>query len=541
MTEKTVLILGAGLMQGPAIRAAKKLGFAAAVVDADSGAPCAAEADFFSAIDLKDTAGILDYARRLQAEHGLCAIFTAGTDFSASVSYAAERLGLPCHSYEAALNASVKDRMRGCFERAAVPSPHFISLHGDAEIPDEAQLPLVVKPVDNMGARGCRLARNWDELHAAVAAARWYSRSATVIIEDYMEGAEFSIDALVYGGTMTITGFADRHIRFPPYFIEMGHTLPSAIDEKAKRALIAVFALGVKALGLTHGAAKADIKMTPAGPAVGEIAARLSGGYMSGWTFPYASGLDLTEQGILIAAGMRPDRLEALRIPIPFEPPTSCSGQEQPFELFEIPCAAVSAERAWISIPGKIRNIEGVPDAEAAPDIRNVFLRPAIRVGGAVDFPRNNVEKCGNLIACASSNASAAERAEDAVRKIFMRLEPNNARTEDFLAGRALQDEAGFPPYAFAAYDELGSVDLSGEIGENEGVLASASAALLPLLNRPDRDWTYATARAVAERFDAEYKNHPALPKERFWRALFRGGLQAAVYVADSAAERERK
>lgn len=540
MTEKTVLILGAGLMQEPAIQAAKNLGFAAAVVDADAGAPCAGAADFFSAIDLKDKDGILEYARRLQTERSLCAVFTAGTDFSASVSYVAEKLSLPCHSYEAALNASVKDRMRGCFECAAVPSPHFISLRGDAAIPDDLQLPLVVKPVDNMGARGCRLARNRDELYAAVAAARRYSRSATVIIEDYMEGREFSIDALVYNGAMTITGFADRHIRFPPYFIETGHTLPSAVSEDERRALIAVFALGVKALGLTTGAAKADIKLTPSGPAIGEIAARLSGGYMSGWTFPYASGLNLTEQGILIAAGMRPERLEAMRVPIPFEPPASCCGREKPFELFEIPCAAVSAERAWISIPGKIRSIEGISEAEMAPDVRHVFLRPAVKAGSDVDFPRNNVEKCGNVIASSASNA-AVERAEDAVRKVFLRLEPNNERTEAFLAGRQLQDEAGFPPYAFAAYEALDAIDLSGEIGENQSAIASAPDAVLHLLREPSRDWTYSTALAAAERFDAEYKNHPALPKERFWRALFRGGFQAAAYVADSALKLERK
>ena len=50
-------------------------------------------------------------------------------------------------------------------------------------------------------------------------------------MEEYMEGPEFSIDALVYDGTMTITGFADRHIFFPPYFIEMGHTMPTRISK----------------------------------------------------------------------------------------------------------------------------------------------------------------------------------------------------------------------------------------------------------------------------------------------------------------------
>ena len=146
--------------------------------------------------------------------------------------------------------------------------------------------------------------RDFSEAVTSVAAAAENSRSDTVIIEEYMEGPEFSIDALVYDGTFTVTGFAVRHIKYPPYFIEIGHTMPCQIDEKMHNQLISVFALGAKALELTCGAAKADIKFTKNGPMIGEIAARLSGGYMSGWTFPYASDLNLTKQGILIAAGM---------------------------------------------------------------------------------------------------------------------------------------------------------------------------------------------------------------------------------------------
>ena len=61
------------------------------------------------------------------------------------------------------------------------------------------------------------------------------------ILEEYMDGPEFSIDSLVYNGTITITGFADRHIYYPPYFIEMGHTLPSAVSEEQKSILFEEF------------------------------------------------------------------------------------------------------------------------------------------------------------------------------------------------------------------------------------------------------------------------------------------------------------
>ena len=80
MTEKqnTVLILGAGLMQRPAIQFAKKNGFYTVVVDANSKAVCVNEADRFEPVDLKDKEGLLALAKTLD---NLVAVFTAGTDF----------------------------------------------------------------------------------------------------------------------------------------------------------------------------------------------------------------------------------------------------------------------------------------------------------------------------------------------------------------------------------------------------------------------------------------------------------------------------
>src|SRR5574344_1318620 len=327
--EKYVLILGAGLMQRPAIEAVRNLGYKALVVDGNPNAVCVPFADRFEPIDLKDRQRRADLAYSLGAN--LAAVFTAGTDFSTSVSYVAEKWRLHAHSFEAAHNASNKVKMRECFKKAGVSSPNFQEVDRAQiagllvpEVLDKMTFPKVVKPVDNMGARGCRMIRNKSEFLPAVEDAVRNSRSSRAILEDYMEGPEFSIDALVYKKQLTITGFADRHIYYKPYFIETGHTIPTEIDETKRLELIACFAKAVHALGLTCGAAKADIKYTEKGPMIGEVAARLSGGYMSGWTYPYASGCNLTEQALLIACGKKPEYLEDHRAAVKFVPPSSC-------------------------------------------------------------------------------------------------------------------------------------------------------------------------------------------------------------------------
>ena len=230
-TQPALLILGAGLMQRPAIQAAKSLGCQVVLVDGNPQALCVPEADFFVHLDLKDKDGIKELALQLLSQGCLQGVFTAGTDFSATVSYVGEACGFSVHSYQAACNASDKALMRSCFQKASVPSPAFtqvasLASHGDQsgvqvqsqpgthfqnqpgthfQSQLEALLsqntlfghyPLVVKPVDNMGGRGCRLAGSQQELVAAIQDAQAHSRSGRAIVEEYMDGPEFSIDAL---------------------------------------------------------------------------------------------------------------------------------------------------------------------------------------------------------------------------------------------------------------------------------------------------------------------------------------------------------
>ena len=547
------LILGAGLMQKPAILASKSLGFTTVVIDADDKALCIPLADKFYKIDLKAKEEIFELAKKLQEDGGLKGVFTAGTDFSASVSYVCEKLGLPAHSYEAALNASIKTRMRQCFADKGVPSPKFTQITKNdltdkttaqaflQKLKNMMDFPLVVKPVDNMGARGCRMVRCEAEFIPSAESAVEASRSGCAIVEEYMDGPEFSIDALVYNETMTITGFAERHIYYPPYFIEVGHTMPALLDKKVHDELISAFADAAKALGLTCGAAKADIKYTKKGPMIGEIAGRLSGGYMSGWTYPYASDLNLTKQGLLIACGEKPEELVNRRVPVDYVNYTDATaGNNQvcnqnhtkPYELFEILSVRTSAERAWISIPGTVEYIENIQDYTDKA-ICDVLPRATVQLGSQVDFPRNNVQKCGNIISTSNKREIAIEAAENAVSNIFITLKPNDARTEKFLSGFFADDEDKFPPSAFGELvDEEAAVD--GVIPENGSVTACIPQVLKTEKWADKTDWNYNTILQTAQKFDILRKNHPELEAKRFWKCVLRGGIQAAVYYSDS-------
>ena len=514
MKDEFVLILGAGLMQKPSIEAAGELGYKTLVVDANKNAVCVPFADVFVQIDLKDREKIADLA--MSYGDKLKAVFTAGTDFSASVSYVAQKCGLISHSFEAAMNASNKVLMRKCFREKGVPSPDFVEV-SESEIEtlssdDSVLFPKVVKPVDNMGARGCRLVRNKSEFEPALRDAVAFSRTGKAIVEDYMKGMEFSIDALVHEGNVTITGFADRHIFFDPYFIEMGHTMPSSVSEAVKKNVVDVFVKGVKALGLTEGVAKGDVKYTEKGAMIGEIAGRLSGGYMSGWTYPYASGVNLTMEAMKIALGL------VKTLPS------------------EIECNAVSHERAFISIPGVVSVVYGEDKAVASPFVKNVFFR--VKEGSRVDFPRNNVEKCGNVISRCADRRLSLKGAEMAVSEIVLRLEKNNESTQNYLMGVENKYEKGFPYSAYElSSDELIAFEKEVEsldsviIGENESIVIPESLASFA---GERQDFNYRTILNTLDKVNKYAGARKSVPAIKFWKSLIRGGVQGALYAVDT-------
>lgn len=414
MDKTAVLILGGGTMQIPAIKSAKEMGWTTIVADGIMDVPGKKYADYFEHVDLKDSEGMIKAALGYKNGSGLDGVFTAGTDFSETVARVAEAADLPGISIEAAINASNKAKMRDAFKKHGVSSPLFTSVRNVSSL-DYSEIdsigikfPIVVKPVDNMGSRGIRKAENCSQLKDAVRDALLFSRSGNVIIEEYLDGPEFSIDALIYDNEIIICGFADRHIYYPPYFIEMGHTIPSDMDNRMSEDIFKTFRAGVRALGITEGSAKGDIRFSRGKPYIGEIAARLSGGYMSGWTFPYSSGVDLTKGALKIAVGDHPGNL---------------------FPRF----SRFSAERAVISIPGVIKGIVGIDKAKASKNLKELFLR--VSVGDEVRFPENNVEKIGNCIAVNEKRPVATVSAEEACRNIFVHLEPCNLKTEKFLFG----------------------------------------------------------------------------------------------------------
>jgi len=381
--SKTLMVIGGGILQVPVIQTAKRMGFQVIVTDYNPSAIGMKNADIPIVMSTRDIEGSVRVARSQNDITPISGVLTVGTDASMTVSAVANSLNLPGIKFEDAEAATNKIKMRVRFKEHNVPAPDFYPVWSlsDAKKASKALgFPVVIKPSDNMGARGVMRLDNKNQLSDAFEFAKNASPSGELIIEEYMNGPELSIDAVIYKGEITITGVADRIIEFPPFFVETGHTMPSQLPSEIQSEACEVMKKGIRALGITMGCAKGDIKITECGPKVGEIAARLSGGFMSAYTYPLSSGVDLMRAAIDVAVGREPGNLEPVM-------------------------NRVSVERALITTPGIVRSITGLEEALRIRGVKEIFMN--VKPGDKVVQPRSNVEKTGHIIAVGDTLAEA--------------------------------------------------------------------------------------------------------------------------------------
>jgi len=485
-----VLLIGGGLLQLPVLEQARILGVDVVCIDGNLRAPARDRVAQFLHCDIKDKDACLAAVKEFAPRGKIEGVLTVGTDFSTTVSWIAEHLNLPGTPYANVLNARNKGLMRQCFRDHGVSSPHFLVVQHEV---DESFVPAwgfpaVVKPADNMGARGVRLVSHRQELPSAIREALLFSATGTALVEEYIPGPEFSVDAILHDGKVIRCGLADRTIAFAPHFVELGHTFPSTAADEVQESIWLELEKAVRALGLRNGAAKGDVKYDPRrGAVIGEVAHRLSGGFMSGWTYPLTSGRSSIRWALETCLGR------------PLSP--------QPQETF-LPVA----ERAWIGFPGLRKSTADEAAGRQSEGVQDVFL--LAQAGQNTVVPRNNVEKLGNLIAIGDTRAHAESAARQGLNRSPWLYQKSHGETDLFLKGE------GGHPWAF-------------EKARGRTIGSHVSSIRSQAQDQQWGDWYGNTFEEVLEVLD---DRQVALKSrsDRFWRALLVGGISGALYAEDS-------
>lgn len=399
--RRNLIIIGGGPLQVPLIQTALEMSLQPIVFDMSADAPGMRLAHRAVQMSTRDIDGCVREARLLREELPVHGVVTAGTDASRAVAAIAGALDLPGIRYADAEAASNKVLMRKRLRQHGVPVPGFQSvwsLKEAREAMDDLQFPLVLKPADNMGARGVIKVESRDQIYAAFRHAKKFSPTGEMILEEYMAGPELSVDALTWneGQSFQMTGIADRIIDREPYFIELGHNMPSALSPEILAEAEQVMRDAMRALGIHTGAGKGDLKVTEGGVKVGEVAARLSGGFMSSHTYPLHSGVNLLRAAIQIALGEEPDAVKANR-------------------------QRVAIERGILASPGKILRFEGLAAMQSVAGIEEVvFTR---KPGDVIPPATSNIDKAGHVIAVGDSLAEAEASVAQAMQHLELEVD----------------------------------------------------------------------------------------------------------------------
>jgi biotin carboxylase len=329
---------------------------------------------------------------------------------------AAETLGIPWHSVAGADASTDKRHARAALALAGLPVPRFAAIAPSARsrrpsavlgLPSfNLRPPYVLKPAGLSGSRGvirANDAREFDEAFARIQAllARPQIRAARsglddeILVEEYIEGAEFAIEGVMTAGRLQLLAFFDKPDPLTgPFFEETIYATPSILPADAQTRIVESVHRAALALGLRHGPVHAECRMTSTGDIyVLEAAGRPIGGLCS---------------RVLTFAGPRAgESLESVLI-------RHAIGEDVSGVTREARGAAVM----MIPIPGRgmLRAISGDAEAREVPGVTEI--RITAKIGQLLE----PLPEAGSYLGFIFARGATARDAEAAVRAAHRQL-----------------------------------------------------------------------------------------------------------------------
>lgn len=334
MSAKTVLVLGANAGQADLIRHMKMRGWTVHACALDASFQALEHVDHFEEMDLADLDLVIALARRIDAD----LIYSISSDITMKIAVkASDILGLP-HFYSNELIElfDQKHLLRAHLNKAGLSKVAYAQVQDAGENLDWAEFPCVVKPADAQGQRGVQIVSTSADLKGALSEAVELSPKGTAVIEQYLTGVEISANVLVENGKIIINELSERLVHQGElYGIPKGHIVPcyNVSDEMAEAAQQLVRNV-VASLNINRGCLYFQMKITPDGPKIIEIAPRLDGCHV--WrAIDKARGIDFLAATVDVLLGnpvkLQPHDMDAPIYELMFQqtPPNIAFGKEK--------------------------------------------------------------------------------------------------------------------------------------------------------------------------------------------------------------------
>ena len=299
-------IIGASYLQLPLIEKAKEMGYTTHVFAWAAGDVGETVADYFYPISIVEKENICNKCREI----GIVGICSIASDLAAiTVNYVANKLGLTGNTEEATYKSTNKHAMRRAFETGGDPSPQSLLVD---ESTDRASLnlryPVIVKPTDRSGSRGIYKVESPELLPQAISAALAEGFEKKVLVEEFAEGQEYSVECISYKGKHSFLAMTHKYTTGAPHFIETGHLEPAPVDDEIKQRVQEVVFHALDTLGICNGASHSELKIAEDGTIrIIEIGGRMGGDCIGSDLVFYSTGIDFVRAVIQVACGEAPD------------------------------------------------------------------------------------------------------------------------------------------------------------------------------------------------------------------------------------------
>ena len=233
-TGKKIAIIGANEYQNRLILKAKELGIETHVFSWGGGEAGELNADNFYQVDVTKRQEIFEKCKLLKVD-GVCSIASDLTNLT--VNYIREKLGHIKNSNDCLELTTNKYLMREALKAGGSPIPYYQIAKKNQNLIELCHFPYIVKPIDRSGSRGVNLVHNFDQLQKAVKESIEESFLSESIIEEFIEGDEYSIESYSKNGSHFILQITKKYTTGAPRFIERAHLAPAFIDSKLQKAV----------------------------------------------------------------------------------------------------------------------------------------------------------------------------------------------------------------------------------------------------------------------------------------------------------------
>ena len=305
MNRKKIVIIGANDFQNQLILKAKEKGYETHVFAWKEDAVGEKTADYFYPISIVEKELILEECKKIEP----AGVISIASDLAAiTVNYVAEKLGLVGNGIESSMLATNKYLMRKAFEQQGDPSPKYYNSEELTDtIVENLEYPLIVKPVDRSGSRGITKVFCEAELKEAIQSAKDVSFDKKAMIEEFVEGEEYSVEYISYEGKHTFLALTKKYTTGAPHFIETGHIQPAPVKEEVLENVKKVVEHALDTLKIRNGASHSEIKIDDNGRImIIEIGGRMGGDCIGSDLVRLSTGYDFVEMVIDVACGGKP-------------------------------------------------------------------------------------------------------------------------------------------------------------------------------------------------------------------------------------------